>query len=189
MTPVLTLLLRLSGAIDALNARVGRAASSLVLVAVLISAGNALIRYVFDASSNAWLEVQWYLFSAVFLLCAGYTLLQGEHIRIDIVFDRLPPRTRAWVDIAGTVVFLLPVSLLLMVLSWPGLVESIVRGEVSGDAGGLVRWPARMLMPVGFLLLSLQGASEIIKRAAFLKGRIADPSGTRTAPLPAGDRD
>ena len=169
-------LLRLSRAIDALNERVGHLVYWLVLAAVVVSAGNATMRYLFDMSSNAWLELQWYLFSAVFLLAAGYALLHNEHVRIDVVAGRLSPRGRAWVDLVGSVFFLLPMAIIIMVLSWPVLVESYQRNEVSSDAGGLLRWPVKLLIPLGFLLLSLQGISEIIKRIAFLLGRIPDPA-------------
>jgi TRAP-type mannitol/chloroaromatic compound transport system permease small subunit len=171
----LSLLLRLSRAIDALNERVGKLVYWLVLVAVLVSAGNALMRYTFDVSSNAWLELQWYLFSAVFLLAAGYTLLHNEHVRIDVIISRFSPQTRAWVDLLGSLFFLLPMAVVILVLSWPMFVESFVRHEYSSDAGGLLRWPAKLLVPAGFLLLVLQALSEIIKRVAFLLGRIPDP--------------
>ena len=164
-----------SRAIDALNERVGRTALWLVLVAVLISAGNAVVRYTFSVSSNAWLEVQWYLFSAVFLLCAGYTLRHNQHVRIDILASRLSPRGQAWIEVVGTVLFLMPMCLLILVLSWSPFVEAWTRGEVSSNAGGLIVWPARLLMPVGFALLVLQGLSELIKRVAFLLGRAPDP--------------
>jgi TRAP-type mannitol/chloroaromatic compound transport system permease small subunit len=170
-----TLLLRLSRLIDALNERVGRAVYWLILVAVLVSAGNATVRYLFDTSSNAWLELQWYLFSAVFLLAAGYTLRHNEHVRIDLFFSRLPARKRAWIDLFGGAFFLLPMAAVIMALSWPVFVDSYLRHEVSGDAGGLLRWPVKLLIPAGFLLLSLQGVSEIVKRIAFLRGRIPDP--------------
>jgi TRAP-type mannitol/chloroaromatic compound transport system permease small subunit len=172
----LQVLLRLSRAIDSLNDIVGRNVYWLILVAVLVSTINALVRYAFDISSNAWLELQWYLFSAVFLLCAGYTLGRNEHVRIDIVAGRLSRRTQAWIDLLGGLFFLLPMSLIIMYLSWPVFIESYMRHEYSSDAGGLLRWPARLLVPVGFLLLSLQGISEIIKRMAFLRGLIAEPA-------------
>ena len=168
-------LLRLSAAIDGLSERVGFAVRWLILLAVVISSGNALVRYLFNASSNAWLELQWYLFSAVFLLCAGYTLLRNEHVRIDVIFDRLSHRTRAWIDIVGTLLFLLPFALLISWLAWPMFADSFARSEMSTDAGGLIRWPAKLLIPVGFLLLLLQGVSELIKRIAFLQGRVDDP--------------
>lgn len=168
-------LLRLSAAIDRLNERVGSAVRWLILLAVVISAGNALVRYLFSTSSNAWLELQWYLFAAVFLLCAGYTLLRNEHVRIDVIFDRLSHRTRAWIDIVGTLLFLFPYALLIIWFAWPVFVESFARGELSADAGGLIRWPVKLLIPTGFLLLLLQGISELIKRIAFLQGRLEDP--------------
>jgi len=170
-----TLLLRLSRAIDWLNERVGQLVYWLILAAVVVSAGNAMVRYLFDMSSNGWLELQWYLFSAVFLLAAGYTLLHNEHVRIDVVISHLPPRVRAWIDLLGGLFFLLPMAVIILALSWPIVVESYTRHEFSADAGGLLRWPVKLLIPVGFLLLALQGVSEIIKRAAFLLGRIPDP--------------
>ena len=168
-------LLRLSRAIDWLNEQVGHLVYWLVLAAVVVSAGNAVVRYTFDMSSNAWLELQWYLFSAVFLLAAGYTLLHNEHVRIDVLYGHLSPRMRAWTDLLGSVFFLLPMALIIMVLSWPIVVESIERNEYSSDAGGLLRWPVKILIPIGFFLLVLQGVSEIIKRIGFLLGQIPDP--------------
>lgn len=170
-----TFLLRLSRAIDRLNEAVGRLVYWLVLAAVVVSAGNAMIRYTLDLSSNAWLELQWYLYSAVFLLAAGYTLLHNEHVRIDVIYSHLPPRVRAWIDLLGGLFFLLPMALIILALSWPMVVESIERNEYSSDAGGLLRWPVKLLIPIGFLLLTLQGFSEIIKRIGFLLGHIPDP--------------
>jgi TRAP-type mannitol/chloroaromatic compound transport system permease small subunit len=170
------LLLRLSGLIDALNERVGRLGYWLILVAVLVSAGNATVRYVFDRSSNAWLEIQWYLYSAVFLLCAGYTLLHNQHVRIDVLTSHLSKRARAWIDVFGTLFFLLPMAIAIMWMSWPVFVQSWDLNETSSSAGGLIVWPARLMVPVGFLLLILQGISELIKRVAFLLGLIPDPS-------------
>ena len=172
---VVGFLLRLSRAIDALNDRVGHLVYWAVLAAALVSAGNASMRYAFDLSSNAWLELQWYLFSAVFLLAAGYTLRHNEHVRIDVINAHLSPRLRAWIDLVGGIFFLLPMAVLIMVLSWPVLVESFVRQEGSSDAGGLLRWPVKLLIPLGFLFLVLQGLSEIVKRIAFLLGHIPDP--------------
>jgi TRAP-type mannitol/chloroaromatic compound transport system permease small subunit len=169
-----TPLLSLSRGIDALNEWVGRIVAWLVLAAVLISAGNAGMRYALNWSSNGWLEIQWYLFSAVFLLCAGYTLLRNEHIRIDIVTGNLSRRTQAWIDVFGGLFFLLPVTLLILWLSWPMFLESYTRGEMSSDAGGLLRWPVKILVPIGFLLLVLQGFSELVKRVAYLRGLIPD---------------
>jgi TRAP-type mannitol/chloroaromatic compound transport system permease small subunit len=168
-------LLALSRAIDALNERIGRLVYWLVLAAVLVSAGNATVRYAFNLSSNAWLEIQWYLFSAVFLLCAGYTLLHNEHIRIDVIAGRLSKRAQAWIDIFGCVFFLLPMALVIMWLAWPVFMDAYTHHEISGDAGGLVRWPAKLLIPVGFFLLALQGMSELIKRIGFVVGLIPDP--------------
>lgn len=170
------LLLSLSRAIDALNEFVGKTVMWLVLFAVLVSAGNAIVRKVMSDSSNAWLELQWYLFSVVFLFCAGYALLHNEHIRIDVVAGRWSARTRAWIDIFGTLVFLLPVAILIMDLSWPIFMNAWHSWEISSNAGGLIRWPARLMIPVGFFLLVLQGFSELIKRIAFLKGLIPDPA-------------
>lgn len=178
----MSFLLAVSRAIDALNRGIGHAVYWLILVAVLVSAGNAVSRYLFDVSSNAWLELQWYLFSAVFLLAAGYALLHNEHVRIDVIFGHLPPRLRAWIDVIGGVFFLLPMAVMILVLSWPMFIESYRLHEYSSDAGGLLRWPVKLLIPVGFLLLALQGVSEIIKRIAFLLGRIPDPSERHHAP-------
>ena len=169
-------LLALSRAIDALNERVGHIVYWLVLAAVLISATNAVVRKVFNMSSNSLLELQWYLFSAIFLFCAGYTLLKNQHVRIDVIAGRLSPRAQAWIDIVGTVFFLFPMAIMIMVLSWPVFVMAYERNEVSTNAGGLTLWPARLMVPIGFLLLVLQGVSELIKRIAFLRGLIADPS-------------
>jgi TRAP-type mannitol/chloroaromatic compound transport system permease small subunit len=168
-------LLRISGAIDALNAKLGRALIWLVLAMTLVSSGNAAFRYMFNQSSNAWLEMQWYLFAAVFLVGAGYTLLNNEHIRIDVVSSHLSRRTQIWIDIFGTLFFLLPMSVFIMWLSWPGFMNAWTSQEMSSNAGGLIRWPARLLIPLGFFLLSLQGISELIKRIAILRGLIPDP--------------
>ena len=169
-------LLRVSRGIDWLSERIGRVVIWMVLIAVLISAGNAIIRKAFDMSSNAWLEVQWYLFSMVFLLCAGYTLLRNEHVRIDVILHRLPKRTQIWIDIFGFIFFLLPAALLIAYLAWPVFMRAYVSGEMSENAGGLVRWPVYFLAPAGFALLALQGISELIKRFAFLAGLIDDPT-------------
>ena len=169
-------LLSLSRAIDRVTDRLGHGIYWLVLAAVLISAANATVRKIFNYSSNSFLEIQWYLFSAVFLFLAGYTLLHNEHVRIDIVTGRLSPRVRAWIDIFGTLLFLLPMAFTIMVLSWPIFVDAYERHEVSTNAGGLIIWPARLLVPVGFFLLIVQGLSELIKRIAFLRGLIRDPS-------------
>jgi TRAP-type mannitol/chloroaromatic compound transport system permease small subunit len=178
-----TLLLRMSRLIDAVNERVGHAIYWLILAAVLVSAGNATIRNAFDTSSNGWLELQWYLFSAVFLLASGYTLRHNEHVRIDVIIGHLSPRKRAWIDLVGGLLFLLPMATIILVLSWPMVIESVVRNEFSADAGGLLRWPVKLLIPLGFLLLVLQGLSEIIKRAAFLRGHISDPLELHREPM------
>jgi TRAP-type mannitol/chloroaromatic compound transport system permease small subunit len=169
-------LLALSRGIDAVNERIGRVVLWLVLAMALLSSINAVSRYLFNRSSNAWLELQWYMFAAVFLLCAGYTLLHNEHIRIDVISSRFSPRTRAWVDIFGTLFFLLPMAILILKLSWPIFMNAWVSEEMSSNAGGLIRWPARALVPAGFFLLTLQGFSELIKRIAFLRGLISDPA-------------
>ncbi len=169
-------LVRISRLIDALNLRVGRLVYWLILAAVLISSINATMRYLFSVSSNAWLELQWYLYSAVFLLGAGYTLLYNEHVRIDIIVGRYSKRTQAWIDVFGTAVFLLPMAVIIGWLAWPMFTRAFFSHEMSGDAGGLVRWPVILLMPVGFALLTLQGISELIKRFAFLAGVISEPT-------------
>ena len=156
--------------IDAINARVGKLTSWLILLTTLISAGNALVRKIFDTSSNALLEVQWYLFAAVFLLGAGYGFLRNSHVRIDFISSRLTDRTRNWIDFWGILVVLTPFCLISIVLSWPLFTQALASGEMSQNAGGLIRWPAYALIPVGFVLLMLQGFSEAIKRLAFLKG-------------------
>ena len=168
-------LLAVSRLIDRLSERVGHTIYWLVLVAVLISAANAIVRKAFNFSSNSFLVIQWYLFSMIFLFCAGYTLKHNEHVRIDIISSRLSPRARASIDIFGTLFFLLPMAVLLMWLSWPVFIDAYVRQEVSSNAGGLIVWPARLMVPIGFLLLVLQGLSELIKRIAFLQGMIPDP--------------
>jgi TRAP-type mannitol/chloroaromatic compound transport system permease small subunit len=168
-------LLALSRAIDAFTERVGRLVYWLVLIVVLISAANATVRKAFNYSSNSYLEIQWYLFSVIFLFGAGYTLLRNEHVRIDIIQGRLSPRAQNWIDVVGIVLFLMPMSLIIMWLSWPLFLDSLARHEVSTNAGGLIIWPARLMVPVGFALLIIQGASELIKRIAFLAGRIPDP--------------
>jgi TRAP-type mannitol/chloroaromatic compound transport system permease small subunit len=172
----LKVLLSLSRLIDSANERVGRAVYWLILVAVLVSAGNAVVRYAFNRSSNAWLEVQWYLFSAVFLFCAGYALLHNQHVRIDVISGHLSKRAQAWIDVVGTLLFLLPMAITIMWLSWPVFLDAYRSNEISTNAGGLTVWPARLMVPVGFFLLVAQGVSELIKRIAFLRGLIADPT-------------
>ena len=161
----------LAKAIDAANETIGRAVLWLVGAATLISALNALARYGLGRSSNAWLEIQWYLFGAIILLAAGYTLKHNGHVRIDVLYGRFSARTQAWIDLLGALLFLLPLCGLMTWLAWPGFVESFVSGETSPDAGGLIRWPVRLLIPLGFALLGLQGVAEVIKRIAFLRGR------------------
>src|SRR5436853_7595695 len=155
-------LLSVSRLIDAMNERIGHIVYWLVLIMVLVSAGNATSRYLFSIASNAWLELQWYLFAAVFLLCSGYTLLHNEHIRIDVLAAQLSRRGQVWIDVFGLLFFLLPMSLFIMWLSWPIFMNAWTSGEISGSAGGLIRWPARLLVPLGFALLSLQGLSVLI---------------------------
>ncbi|WP_247871146.1 MULTISPECIES: TRAP transporter small permease subunit [unclassified Azospirillum] len=158
-----------------MNQGIGKLAYWLVLVAVVVSSVNAVVRYGLNTSSNAWLELQWYLFSAVFLLCAGYTFLRNEHIRIDIVLGRFSKRVQAWVDVFGIIFFMFPMTILIMVLSWPMFMDSFVTNEMSSDAGGLIRWPVKLLVPVGFFLLTAQGVSELIKRIGFLTGHRDEP--------------
>lgn len=168
-------LLAFSRLVDALNQFVGKAVTWLTLVVVLVSAGNAIVRKVFHTSSNAWLELQWYLFGAIFLLAAGYTLLKNEHVRVDIVAQKLSQRTQIWIEILGVVLFLMPACVLIMWLSWPVFVDSFVTDEQSSNPGGLVRWPVKLLIPVGFFLLVLAGLSHLIKCVAFLMGKGPDP--------------
>ena len=175
-------LLSFSRGVDWINDQVGKLIYWLVLIAVLVSAGNATIRYSLNTSSNAWLELQWYLFSGIFLLGAGYTLLNNQHVRIDVVSSRLSKRAQTWIDILGTLLFLFPMAIAIMYMSWPVFMNAITSGETSSNAGGLIVWPARLLVPVGFLLLVLQGTSELIKRIAFLRGLIPDPSEKDTGP-------
>ena len=169
-------LLVFSGLMDRASERVGHTIYWLVLVAVLVSCINAVVRKTFNWSSNSLLEIQWYLFSAIFLFCAGYTLLRNQHVRIDVISGRLSKRAQAWIDILGTLFFLLPMAIMIMYLSWPVFVQAYERHEVSTNAGGLVIWPARLMVPIGFLLLAAQGISELVKRVAFLQGLIPDPS-------------
>jgi TRAP-type mannitol/chloroaromatic compound transport system permease small subunit len=168
-------LLAISRSIDRTNEAVGKATIWLILIVVLISAGNAVFRYTFDWSSNALLEVQWYLFSAIFLLCAAYVLKKNEHIRIDVIAGRLSERAQNWIDVFGIVAFLLPMVIMTMTLSWPVFLNAWHTGEMSANPGGLIRWPVRLLMPVGFFLLLLQGLSELVKRIAFLTGKGPNP--------------
>lgn len=165
-------LLSFSRAVDRINAWFGRLAAWLVLIACLISAGNASSRYLFNASSNAWLEIQWYLFSAMFLLGASYTLKLNEHVRVDLVLMMLSERGRLWIDVFGILCFLLPTTVILGYMSWGFFIDAWQIGEVSANAGGLVRWPVKLLMPLGFGLLTLQGVSELVKRIAGLTDKL-----------------
>lgn len=162
-------LLLISRGIDWINEQFGVVANWLVLLACLISAGNAFSRYLFSASSNGWLEVQWYMFAGMVLLGGAYTLKMNEHVRVDLIYGMVSERTRIWIDILGGLFFLLPICVILTYFTWPWFVESWRLNEVSSNAGGLVRWPVKLLLPVGFALMVLQGISEIIKRIAALE--------------------
>ena len=177
-------LLNLSRMIDRLSEWVGRWVAWLVLAAVLISAANAITRKAFNYSSNAFLEIQWYLFAAVFMLAAGYTLLRQEHVKIDVVSARLSKRAQIWIDIIGLCFFLLPFVYMIIKLAMPLVINAIETGEVSSNAGGLIRWPVFALLPLGMLLLGIQAISELIKRIAFLQGLIPDPSKKQGAKTP-----
>jgi TRAP-type mannitol/chloroaromatic compound transport system permease small subunit len=163
-------LLKFSAAIDALNEWIGKSVAWLGLAAVLVCTGNAVARYALNTGSNAWLELQWYFNSAVFLLIAAYALKRNEHVRIDVIAGRLSERAQAWIDLLGGLLMLLPVTVIIGWYSWPSLVSSWHIGEYSSDPGGLIRWPVRLIIPVAFGLLALQGVSEVIKRVAFLRG-------------------
>ena len=181
----MTLLLKLSRLIDAINETVGKLTMWLVLAAVLISALNAVMRKAFSISSNGFLEIQWYLFAAVFLLAAGYTMKRQEHVKIDVVSSRFSKSTQIWIDIVGIVCFLFPFVFTVITLSMPLVIKAWNTGEMSSNAGGLIRWPVFALLPIGFTLLGLQGVSELIKRLAFLQGLVPDPTqkpqGSKTA--------
>ncbi len=164
--------LALARIIDAINERLGRVAVWLVLIACLVSATNAVSRYAFDLSSNAWLELQWYLFAGMVLFGAPYVLNKNGHVRVDILYGRASERTRAWIDLLGLLVFLLPVSGFIAYMAWPFFIESFHGNEMSSNAGGLLRWPVKLIIPFGFAMLVLQGLSEVIKRIAYLQGRI-----------------
>jgi len=169
-------LLKLSRAIDWLNTQIGKYVIWLILGSTIISAVNAVVRKVFSMSSNAFLEVQWYLFAASFLIAAGYTLLNGEHVKIDVVYSRFAKRTQIGIDIFGFTVFLIPLCLAILWLSIPFVTKGFLSGEMSNNAGGLIRWPVYAMLPLGFSLLLLQAVSELIKRIAFLLGLIEDPT-------------
>lgn len=168
-------LLGLSRVIDRFNELVGRWIRWLVLAAVLLSAGNAIVRKLFSVSSNAMLEIQWYLFAGVFMLGAGYAFLRNVHVRIDFISSKLSRRTNTVIDILGIVLFLIPLCIILIVLSWPFFHNAWTSGEMSQNAGGLIRWPVLALIPLGFFILLLQGLSELVKRIAFLRGTLAEP--------------
>ncbi len=165
-------LLSISKWIDVINEKIGLAVGWAVLAAVMICSGNALIRYAFNMSSNAWLEIQWYLFSLMFLLAASYTLRRNEHVRIDVIVGRLSKRTQVWVDLFGFVFFLLPMTTLILYYAIPYAMVSYTSQELSSNSGGLILWPAKVLIPIGFAMLTLQGISELIKRIGFLVGRV-----------------
>lgn len=169
-------LLKLSRAIDWLSSQIGKYVIWLILASTVISGLNAVVRKVFNTSSNAYLEVQWYLFAASFLLAAGYTLLQQEHVKIDVVSSHLSKRGQIWIDVVGFSLFLIPMCLTVLWFSTPFFLNGLRSGEMSGNAGGLIRWPVYLMMPLGFALLMLQGVSELIKRVAFLRGLIEDPT-------------
>jgi TRAP-type mannitol/chloroaromatic compound transport system permease small subunit len=174
-------LLSLSRLIDQISTWIGKFTMWLILATTLISAGNAIVRKAFDTSSNGLLEIQWYLFAAVFMLGAGYGFLRNSHVRIDFISARLSDRTRNWIDLLGIIFVLIPFCILLISLSWPFFVNAYTNGEMSQNAGGLIRWPVYLLVPAGFVLLMLQGLSELIKRIAFLRGLIDDPIGGESA--------
>ena len=168
-------LLKLSRLIDALTERIGKAVLWLVLVVVLVSAANAIMRYTIHYSSNAFLEIQWYLFGVIFLFSSGYTLLRNEHVRIDLISSKFSKRGQVWIDIFGILFFLMPMAVVIMLLSWPVFMHAFESQEMSNSAGGLIVWPARLMIPVGFFLLILQAISELIKRVGFLMGLCANP--------------
>ncbi|WP_076591888.1 TRAP transporter small permease subunit [Herminiimonas arsenitoxidans] len=168
----MSFLLSLSRFIDNLNEKIGHGVSWALLLAVLICTGNAVMRYVFNISSNGWLEIQWYLFAAIFLLATSYTLRRNEHVRIDVIVGRFSKRTQIWIDLIGFILFLMPATLLILYYSIPYALTSIENQEVSSNAGGLIVWPAKILIPIGFTMLVLQGVSEIIKRIGFLQGKV-----------------
>jgi len=169
-------LLALSRGIDRINEAIGRSVAWLILVAIIVSATNAIIRKVLNTSSNAWLELQWYLFGAAFMLAAAYTLKQNEHIRIDIVYGTFSRRVQHWIDLLGHILFLMPIVLLMIYLLIPYTLSAIRSGEMSSNAGGLIIWPARAILLAGFVLLGFQGISEIIKKIAVMRGVIPDPT-------------
>lgn len=174
------LLLSLSRLIDGISSLVGKLAMWLILAATLISAGNAIVRKLFNVGSNSFLEIQWYLFAAVFMLGGGYAFLKNVHVRIDFVSSKFSPTTRNWVDVGGILLFLFPLCYLMVSMGWPVFHNAWESGEMSSNAGGLIRWPVHLLIPVGFSLLALQGVSELIKRLAFITGQGPDVLSTDT---------
>jgi TRAP-type mannitol/chloroaromatic compound transport system permease small subunit len=170
-----TVLLKFSRLIDSLNELLGRCVMWLVLAAVIISAGNAILRKAFSIGSNAWLEIQWYLFAGVFMLGVGYVFLKNAHVRIDFISNRLSKRTNAIIDAIGIVVFVIPLALIMIDLGWPLFERAWTSGETSQNAGGLIRWPVLLLIPVGFAVLLMQAVSELIKRIAYLRGALPEP--------------
>ena len=174
-------LLKFSRAVDWLNTQVGKWVIWLILASTVISGVNAVVRKVFNTSSNAFLEVQWYLFAAAFLLAAGYTLLNGEHVKIDVISGKFSKRTQIWIDVFGFVFFLGPVCAAILWYGFPFFLQGLRSGEMSSNAGGLIRWPVYLMIPLGFALLTLQGVSELIKRLAFLQGLIPDPTEKKVA--------
>jgi TRAP-type mannitol/chloroaromatic compound transport system permease small subunit len=168
----MVLWLRLAAGIDWLSERLATVASWLILASCVVSAGNATVRYAIDRSSNAWLEVQWYMFAGIVMLGAPYVLKVNEHVRVDILYGRLAPRTRAWIDLLGFLVFLMPATGLFLWMAWPFFLDSFVTGEMSNNAGGLPRWWVKVVMPVGFAMLFLQGIAEITRRIAYLMGKL-----------------
>lgn len=177
-------LLGVSRFIDRVNVWLGRAVGWLILAAILVSAGNAIVRKTLSISSNAWLELQWYLFGCAYLVAAAYTLQRNEHIRIDIVSGALPQRARDWIEVFGHVAFLLPFTLVMIWETTPFVIRSIELGEMSANAGGLILWPAKAFILIGFVLLFFQGVSELIKRIAIMRGLMPEPQGTGLHQIP-----
>jgi TRAP-type mannitol/chloroaromatic compound transport system permease small subunit len=178
-------LLTMSRRVDALTRWIGQRLAWLILVAVLVSAVNAVVRKLFDTSSNSWLELQWVLFSVVFLLCSPWTLLDNEHIRIDIINNLMPKKVRDRIDVVGHVFFLLPLTIVMIITGGPFFLRSVEINEQSGNAGGLPQWPAKSLIIIGFTFLLLQGISELIKRIAVIRGLIPDPHASQVHALEA----
>ena len=168
----MSFLISLSRLIDTINEKIGHGISWALLIAVIICSGNAMVRYTLNLSSNSWLEIQWYLFSAIFLLASSFTLRRNEHVRIDVIAGRFSKRAQVWIDLLGFIFFLLPMTLIILYYAVPYALLSIQNQEVSSNAGGLIVWPAKLLIPIGFFLLTLQGVSELIKRIGYLMGKV-----------------